>query len=99
MKVNIDLNLNYSESRDLPYPQRVTVWDELMKTEFYAAKDTLFKMGFDEYVELRALTLSPSQHHIFSPLATYRVKDSSGNIDFIDIFCVALGGMLITNEL
>jgi hypothetical protein len=92
MKKVIDLGLNYFWADGEKF-------NAMMKEEFYAAKDVLFGMGFDEYVEERALPLSPKDHHIFTPLATYRCKDSEGNFVWLDIFAVALGGMLITNEL
>lgn len=45
------------------------------------------------------MPLSPKNQNVFYPLATYRVKDSDGNIDWINIYQRALGGMLVTNEL
>lgn len=94
MKKVIDLDMNY-----FSVLEDAEAFNAMMKKEFYAAKDALFALGFDEYVEERALPLSPKDHHLFTPLATYRVKDADGNFDWIDIFARALGGMLITNEL
>ena len=88
----IDLDLNY-------FGVSGEAFNDYMRKEFYAAKDALFAMGFDEYVEEKSLPLSPKDHHLFTPLATYRCKDSEGNFMWIDIFARALGGMLITNEL
>lgn len=94
MQQVIDLELNYFAAIG-----NAEAFNAMMKREFYAAKDALFSLGFDEYVEERALPLSPKDHHLFTPLATYRVKDTEGNFDWIDIYARALGGMLITNEL
>ncbi len=89
MKVNVDLNLNYFDNS--------TDMNDLIRQEFYAAKETLFKMGFDEYVETSSLPLDPKQQNIFCPLATYRVYDGE-NYSWIEIYQTALGGMLITDE-
>lgn len=94
MKKRIGLDLNYFTAIG-----NGEMFNAMMKEEFYAAKDALFALGFDEYVEERALPLSPKDHHLFTPLATYRCKDSAGNIDWFNIYAMGLGGMLITNEL
>ena len=94
MQKIIDLDLNYFAANG-----NTEALNDMMKREFYAAKDALFALGFDEYVEERSLPLSPATHHIFTPLASFRCKDSEGNFDWFNIYARGLGGMLITNEL
>jgi hypothetical protein len=89
------LNLNYFATIDNPNLD----FNDLMKKEFYAAKDYLFGLGYDSYVEEKALPLNPKDSHLFTPLATYRVQDGNGNFDWFNIFAMALGGMLVTNEI
>ncbi len=91
MKKTIDLGLNYFDKRQ--------DMDALIKQEFYKAKEYLFNLGYEEYVEEKSLPLSPRNENIFYPLATYRVRDTEGNFNWIDIFQMALGGMLVTDEL
>jgi len=91
MKKIIDLELNYFSAEGDDF-------NALMKKEFYAARDCLFGLGYHEYVEEKALPISPKDQNIFSPLATYRVKDQDGVIDWINIYARAFGSMLITNE-
>lgn len=89
MEKVIDLNLNYFGAKDI---------NPLIKQEFYVAKEFVFGLGYEEYVEEKSLPINPKNENIFYPLATYRVKDSDGNIDWIKIYCKALGGILVTNE-
>jgi hypothetical protein len=90
INIIVDLDKNYWDDAD---------HNEYMREEFYKAKEIVFNMGYDEYVEERSLPLNPMHHHIFTPLATYRVKDAKGNINRINIYARALGGMLITDEM
>lgn len=90
MKHTVDLNLNYFDPD--------AEMNDLIRTEFYAAKEALFAMGYEEYVEVVALPLDPKHQNLFYPLATYRVYDGQ-NYDTINIYQMALGGMIVTNEL
>ena len=94
MKKVIELDLPYGSALD--DGER---FNAMIRQEFYAAKKWLFALCFDEYVEERSLPVNPKDHHIFTPMASYRCKDSEGNIDWYNIYMRALGGMLITNEL
>jgi len=90
MKIQVESNHNWTTDTDELNNQ--------IKTDFYTAKDKIFAMGYDEYVELKSLPLSPSTQNIFYPLATWRVKDTQGQYNQISIYCMALGGVLITDE-
>lgn len=91
MLKQVELDLNYFGAEGEEF-------NNMMRTEFYAAKDALFALRFDEYVEERSLPLSPKDHHLFTPLASFRCKDSEGNIRWFNIYAMALGGMLLTDE-
>lgn len=93
MKKEVNLKLNYFAAVN------TNAFNELMKEEFYEARKQLFNMGYAEYVEEKALPISPKDQNIFYPLATYRVKDDEGNFDWFNIYAKALGGMIISNEL
>ena len=92
MKKKINLNLNYFFADNIDT-------NELIKKEFYAARDWLFSLKFDEYVELKALPLSPKDEHVFSSLVSYRVKTKRGNYRFINFFIMGFGGILVTDEM
>jgi len=90
MKHKVDLKLNYFAVEDI---------NPLIKKEFYAAKAYVFGLGYEEYAEEKALPINPKNESPFEPLATYRVKDKKGNLDWISIYGLFAGGMLVTNEL
>jgi len=91
MKKVIDLRLNYFDHK--------TDMNDLMKQEFYAAKKFVFSLRYPEYYEEQSLPLSPKDHNVFYPLATYRVKTARGNFKWINIYAQGLGGMIITDEI
>ena len=93
MEKIIGLNLNYFAVIG------TDDFNTFMKMEFYKAKEYLFSLGYEEYVEEKSLPINPKDQNIFSPLATYRVKDIKGNFDWINIFARGFGGMLVTNKL
>jgi hypothetical protein len=90
MKKIIDLNINYFDPK--------IDFNETMKKEFYQAKNEVLNMGYVEFVEEKSLPLSPKDQNIFYPLATWRVKNINGKINWVSIYAMALGGMLITDE-
>lgn len=89
MLIKVEGSLNYLKSKDINVE---------MKEDFYKAKKILFDLGYDEYIEIKSLPINPKQENAFSPLATYRVKDSEGNYTFISIYFQGLGGAVITDE-